>query len=152
MQYFWPASSDIWYWKPIFGLFESGCFTKVLLYLLKRVDMVYLCSDLQASMLLGLRFQRAVSSDVPILINLLPPWRSSPIHLLLDLFWEKQCFQRKIMSPCNLSWQACLLLFFVSQWSINYFKEEHAQTQFWPNFEITKCCGYREYKVKAIKI
>ena len=43
----------------------------------------------------------------------------------------------------------CLLL---PQWSINYFKGEHAQTQFWSNFEITKCCGYREYKVKVIKI
>ena len=30
----------------------------------------------------------------------------------------------------NLSWQAGLLLFTVSQRSINYFKEEHAQTQF----------------------
>ena len=35
---------------------------------------------------------------------------------------------------------------------INYFKGEHAQTQFWSNFEITKCCGYLEYKVKVIKI
>ena len=41
--------------------------------------------------------------------------------------------------------------FFVSQCSINYFKGEHALTQFWSNFEITKCCGYREYKVKVIK-
>ena len=30
----------------------------------------------------------------------------------------------------NLSRQACLLLFIVPQWSINYFKEEDAQTQF----------------------
>ena len=52
----------------------------------------------------------------------------------------------------NFSRQACLLLFIVSHWSINYFKGEHAQTQFWSNFEITKCCGYREYKVKVIKI
>ena len=28
----------------------------------------------------------------------------------------------------------------------------HAQTQFWVNCEITKCCGYLEYKVKVIKI
>ena len=28
----------------------------------------------------------------------------------------------------------------------------HAQTQFWVNFEMTKCCGYLEYKVKVIKI
>ena len=27
LQYFWPALSDNWSWKPIFGLFESGCFT-----------------------------------------------------------------------------------------------------------------------------
>ena len=25
--------------------------------------------------------------------------------------------------------------------SINYFKREHAQTQFWSNFENTKCSG-----------
>ena len=25
-------------------------------------------------------------------------------------------------------------------------------TQFWSNFEFTKCCGYLEYKVKVIKI
>ena len=28
LQYFWPALSDIWYWKPICSLFESGRFTK----------------------------------------------------------------------------------------------------------------------------
>ena len=32
LQYFWPALSNNWSWKPIFGLFESGCFTQVLLY------------------------------------------------------------------------------------------------------------------------
>ena len=32
LQYFWPALSDSWSWKPIFGLFESGRFTQVLLY------------------------------------------------------------------------------------------------------------------------
>ena len=31
LQYFWPAWSDYWSWKPIFGLFESGGFTQVLL-------------------------------------------------------------------------------------------------------------------------
>ena len=31
-QYFWPALSDKWAWKPIFGLFESGCIRQVLLY------------------------------------------------------------------------------------------------------------------------
>ena len=35
--------------------------------------------------------------------------------------------------------------------SINYFKGEHAQTQFWSNFEIKKCCGYLEYKVNVIQ-
>ena len=30
-QYFWPAISDNWDWKPNFSLFESGCFTQVLL-------------------------------------------------------------------------------------------------------------------------
>ena len=73
-------------------------------------------------------------------------------------FKLKQCFQRKTMSSNHkLSWQACLLLFIVSQRyrlkSINSFKGEYAQTQFWSNFEITKCCGYLEYiMVKVIKI
>ena len=31
LQYFWPALSDNWSWKPIFGLFESGPFRQVLL-------------------------------------------------------------------------------------------------------------------------
>ena len=34
LQYFWPALSDNWSWKPFFGLFESGCFTQVLLYVI----------------------------------------------------------------------------------------------------------------------
>ena len=33
LQYFWPALSANWSWKPIFGLFESGRFTQVLLYI-----------------------------------------------------------------------------------------------------------------------
>ena len=32
LQYFWPALSDNWSWKPAFGLFYSGRFRKVLLY------------------------------------------------------------------------------------------------------------------------
>ena len=30
LQYFWPAISDNWSWKPIIGLFKSGRFTQVL--------------------------------------------------------------------------------------------------------------------------
>ena len=49
----------------------------------------------------------------------------------------KQCFQRKTMCPQpQLSWQAYLLLFIVLQWSINYFKEEYAQTQFWSTLKL----------------
>ena len=33
LQYYWPALSDNWSWKPIFGLLESGCFVQVLLYI-----------------------------------------------------------------------------------------------------------------------
>ena len=36
--------------------------------------------------------------------------------------------------------------------SINYFKEEYAQSLFWSNFEITKCCADLEHKVMVIKI
>ena len=32
LQYFRPALSDNWSWKPVFYLFESGRFTQVLLY------------------------------------------------------------------------------------------------------------------------
>ena len=32
LQILWPALSDNWSWKPIFGLIESVCFTQVLLY------------------------------------------------------------------------------------------------------------------------
>ena len=32
LQYFWPAFSDNWSWKPIFFLLKSGRFTEVLLY------------------------------------------------------------------------------------------------------------------------
>ena len=31
LQYFWPALSENWSWKPIFGLFERGRFTQVLM-------------------------------------------------------------------------------------------------------------------------
>ena len=31
-QYLWPALSDNLSWKPIFGIFETGHFTQVLLY------------------------------------------------------------------------------------------------------------------------
>ena len=45
----------------------------------------YLSPDLQASILLGLRFHSAVSSGQPIFIILLPDCRSSPIRRLLVL-------------------------------------------------------------------
>ena len=32
LQYFWPALSDNWAWKPILGVFESGHYRQVLLY------------------------------------------------------------------------------------------------------------------------
>ena len=32
LQYFWPALSDKKSWKQIFGLFDNGRFTQVLLY------------------------------------------------------------------------------------------------------------------------
>ena len=32
LQHFWLAFSDKWYWKSIFGLYESGHFKQVLLY------------------------------------------------------------------------------------------------------------------------
>ena len=38
LQYFWPALSDKWSWKPIFGLFESGRFRQVLLHILMEAS------------------------------------------------------------------------------------------------------------------
>ena len=32
LQYFWPALSDNWSWKPIIGLLASGRLRQVLLY------------------------------------------------------------------------------------------------------------------------
>ena len=49
----------------------------------------YLSPDLQASILLGLRFHSAVSSGQPIFIILLPDCRSSPIRRLLVLKQNK---------------------------------------------------------------
>ena len=37
LQYFWPALRDNWSWKTIFGLFESGRYTQVLLYVHKEL-------------------------------------------------------------------------------------------------------------------
>ena len=34
LQYFRPVLSDNWSWKPFFGLFESGRFKQVLLYII----------------------------------------------------------------------------------------------------------------------
>ena len=58
----------------------------------------------------------------------------------------------------NLSQQAIISSFLChndtvyKEWlkSFKYFKEEHAQSQFWSNFEITKCCGDLEHNVKVI--
>ena len=41
LQYFWPALSDNWSWKPIFGLFESGHFRQVLLLYLQTAKEAY---------------------------------------------------------------------------------------------------------------
>ena len=36
LQYFWPAFSGSWSWKPTFGLFESGRFTQALLHCIRN--------------------------------------------------------------------------------------------------------------------
>ena len=49
----------------------------------------------------------------------------------------KQCFQRKTMSPRPKFQSASMLTApYVSQWSIDHFKGEHAQTQIWSNFTL----------------
>ena len=45
LQYFWPALSDGWSWKPIFCLFESSCFTQILLYMINARDRDTAVSD-----------------------------------------------------------------------------------------------------------
>ena len=46
-EYFWPAFSDNWSWKPICGLFESGHFTQVLLYTSPFYGRIHKSSNLQ---------------------------------------------------------------------------------------------------------
>ena len=38
LQYFWPALSDNWSWKPCFGLFESGHFRQVYFNLKEKIS------------------------------------------------------------------------------------------------------------------
>ena len=40
LQYFWPALSDNWSWKPIISLFESGGFSDVLLQVAAGVNLI----------------------------------------------------------------------------------------------------------------
>ena len=55
LQYFWPAFSDNWPWKPIFGLFDSGLFTQVFLYELlcadkiKVIKLTFICFDVHCN-------------------------------------------------------------------------------------------------------
>ena len=42
LKYFWTALSDNWSWKPIFGLFDSGCLRQVLLYCIKSVPHAFI--------------------------------------------------------------------------------------------------------------
>ena len=86
---------------------------------------------------------------------------SSRIHHIaggiLDHDQLKQCFKRKTMSPKLQIESASMLTALYCDTLIQ--AELHlllqgkagAQTQFWSNFVITKCCGYLEYKVKVNK-
>ena len=76
---------------------------------------------------------------------------------ILEKLLIKQCFKRKTMSPKlhNESASMHTALYWVTMIqlkSIKYFKREHAQTQFWSDFENTKCCGHLDCKVKVIEI
>ena len=55
----------------------------------------------------------------------------------------KQVFSEQKYAP-QLQFESASILTALYCVSINYFKGEHAQTQFRSNFEITKCCGYGE--------
>ena len=50
LQYFWPALSENWSWKTVFGLFESGCFRQALLYSSQifQQDCLYSVPSIQA--------------------------------------------------------------------------------------------------------
>ena len=71
---------------------------------------------------------------------------------VLRMKQKSNVFRGKLCPPiCKLIWHARLLLFKgVTMQFIDYFKGDHAQTHFRSHFEITKCCGYIEYKVKVI--
>ena len=45
LQFFWPALSNNWSWKPIFCLFESGRFTQILLYTVKNSTSIHVNVD-----------------------------------------------------------------------------------------------------------
>ena len=69
----------------------------------------------------------------------------------------KQCFQRKTMTPKlkieSKSMLTALYCVTMLQAEIHQlFKGEHAQTEFWSNFDNTKCCEYLQYQVKVIEI
>ena len=64
LQYLLPALSDNWSWKPIFGLFESGRFRQVLLYVqLKTIHHLNLKLFGSLGILQVLSFSNFLSSE-----------------------------------------------------------------------------------------
>ena len=58
LQYFWPALSYNWSWKPFFGLFKSGCFTQVLLFVWLMACSLYIVVDSDYKWSCKLKFPR----------------------------------------------------------------------------------------------
>ena len=68
LQYFWSALRDKWFWKTIFGIFESGRFTQFLLYIfisrsLDPEDLDY-CAFPRDSFSMGLEVQDIIRNIV----------------------------------------------------------------------------------------
>ena len=98
LQYFWPALSDNWCWKPIFGLFQSGRFTQILYY-------IYECF--------------AEEFAVHVLTWRLRKWakvqtkehRSSQVWIKLREYVDFLFIVTPIVGVCNWSMFCCTLLY-----------------------------------------
>ena len=114
LQYFWPAWSDYWSWKPIFGLFESGSY----------------CIELNNSLLCYMGGSRGetMGSRTPgksqVAIDFLRNTGKEPPRKAIGPLGSN-CFSRKVRSAlCEICWwlKKCQdppdEIFWISPWVI----------------------------------
>ena len=105
LQYFWPALSDDWSWKPIFGQFESGRFTVIFVPLFCNAGQKY-CRMLQGehSAILLTRIKRLL-----ILKNNFCHFESGRFTVILvPLFCWTRSDRRSLENRPNTSFHLCL--------------------------------------------